>query len=308
MVSIGASIGRAAAAFHLTYTIGDTLYVPLSSQCQLNQLTSLPQSRGDGFTLPMDVIAALQNMRKVEGFHCTWNPSPTSSGKGLLRDYLPPIQHSINNEEIDDSLDYLLNNWSAFSSIERNSPASNERAHLSEAILNEIVDKCFSENQDTSTIKIAFAGEGEPLIYPNELLWLSNKISLLAQNLHRDLNLRVVTNGIVHPSAAKTLFDHGVTGVSVALMTANREQYQDMMNTKDLDEILSANGGDNKKNELCATSHDQVCKFIENAYLCGLDVELTGVDRIDVEKSSTEKLGESLGIKSSRFRWRPYFP
>ena len=327
MVSVGSSCrvsrAAAAAAFHFTYTIGDTFYVPLTSQCQLNAVTTLPQSRGPGFSLSMDVIRALQNVRKIEGFDTSTSTSTSGvsdeSEKGLVRELLPPIQYSSDgNKDSDQELlvNLLNNDWSTiFNGVDMggNGKASGLPKDMDKLLIKELEDYIMHSGikacstQTDFVLRVAFAGEGEPLMRPQELLWFSRKISDLAQSHQCNLNLRVVTNGIVHPSAAKVLSECGVTGVSVALMTADQQQYQDIMGTTRIDDILSVHYKENIDDQMCKTCHDQVCKFIKEAIHSGLDVELTGLDRADIDKKFAESLGNKLGVDSSRFRWRPYF-
>jgi len=142
---------------------------------------------------------------------------------------------------------------------------------------------------------IAIAGEGEPTLRPGALLSLAREFS-------STLPIRVVTNGIVHESAAGIMTEHGVRGVSVALMSAVPRQYQDIMQTHGLDDLMC--GAVQSENECWA--HAQVCKFIREALRVGLEVELTGVDMPMVDKEAAEDLGRDLGVESV-FRWRPYF-
>jgi hypothetical protein len=56
------------------------------------------------------------------------------------------------------------------------------------------------------------------------------------------------------------------------------------------------------------TAHDLVCHFIQRAAeMDGLEVEVTAVDRNDVDKAKLEALVQSLGVHTP-VRWRPYFP
>ena len=52
--------------------------------------------------------------------------------------------------------------------------------------------------------------------------------------------------------------------------------------------------------------HDRVCEFIREAVHANLQVEVTGVDRPEIDKKRTETLAASLGVESP-CRWRPYF-
>jgi molybdenum cofactor biosynthesis enzyme MoaA len=109
---------------------------------------------------------------------------------------------------------------------------------------------------------------------------------------HRPYRYQVVrlTTNIIVPAAdtAKQLKAHGVTQVSVALMTADKAQYDELMKPMIVD------------------AQSQVCRFIEQARETGLDVEVTAVDRKEVNKTELEELTQSLNV-SKEVRWRPYF-
>lgn len=132
---------------------------------------------------------------------------------------------------------------------------------------------------------LVFAGEGEPTLRWNDLLELADN--------YFKWNVRVTTNGLIPSSCrVKELKENGVQSVSVALMTADSCQYNQLM--QPVDDSLD-------------NAHAHVCDFIRQAVQCDLDVEVTGVDRPDVNKEATEQLASKLGV-SSPVRWRPHFP
>jgi hypothetical protein len=59
-------------------------------------------------------------------------------------------------------------------------------------------------------------------------------------------------------------------------------------------------------------AHDMVCEFILEAAKLGMEVEITGIDRQDVDKVETDRLARMLlsvaeRTKRSKVRWRKYF-
>ena len=59
-------------------------------------------------------------------------------------------------------------------------------------------------------------------------------------------------------------------------------------------------------------AHDMVCEFILEAAKVGMEVEITGIDRPDVDKLETDRLARLLlsvadKTKRSKVRWRKYF-
>jgi molybdenum cofactor biosynthesis enzyme MoaA len=145
--------------------------------------------------------------------------------------------------------------------------------------LKDEIDHAVQEKQPESLV---FGGEGEPTLRLSDLLSLARTYS--------HLNVRVTTNGLVPSTYAVQMKDSGVQTVSVALMTADPMQYNQLM--KPADAFLQA--------------HDIVCEFIQQAVHSDLQVQVTGVDRSDVDKEATEKLVMSLGVHDA-VRWRPFF-
>ena len=111
---------------------------------------------------------------------------------------------------------------------------------------------------------------------------------------------------------ATFLRDAGVDSVSVALMTGGPDQYVALM-----EPVTAVGECDSGGAPLGA--HSRVCAFIAaSAALDDFDVEVTAVDRPDVDHAATEELAARL-LGSSRseaergggrpiVRWRPYFP
>lgn len=158
---------------------------------------------------------------------------------------------------------------------------------------------------------IVIAGEGEPTLRWSALLSLANEISKQnekntsqkkKQPCYYCNSLRVTTNGLItEKNAAQQMKHAGIDAVSVALMTANPNQYQQLMEPYCL-------RMDSSDNHPAATAHELMCEFVKSAVLAGLEVEVTGVDHASfVDKDETERLAASLGV-TTPMRWRPYFP
>jgi molybdenum cofactor biosynthesis enzyme MoaA len=140
---------------------------------------------------------------------------------------------------------------------------------------------------------VVFAGEGEPTLRPAALIWLARNL----QTNHRNLpTMRLTTNGLVSNENVRTqlLQDSNIRSVSVALMTHDPDQYEDIMKP-----LLDGSSR--------LRAHEQVCQFIQQALAAGLSVETTAVERPDVNKRQTEDFAASLGV-TEPFRWRSYFP
>jgi hypothetical protein len=140
----------------------------------------------------------------------------------------------------------------------------------------------------------------------------------------------------------RDMMDAGITRVSVALNTANRHEYDVLMDPRCTmggggGGVLvggggaDANGDDDDATNMAGvhalgpgTAHDLVCEFIVEACRVGMDVEITGIDRPGIDKFETERLARLLTSaaagrrggggsgsggqrRRSPVRWRRYF-
>jgi len=115
--------------------------------------------------------------------------------------------------------------------------------------------------------------------------------------------IRLTTNGLVHPKVGlpQVLWDCGVSRISVGLMTWNADQYNELVKP----ELF---GGVFDRDRPPEEGFERMCAFIRDAVKVegDLEVEVTAVDRPDVDKAKTEALAKSLGV-TIPVRWRPYF-
>jgi wyosine [tRNA(Phe)-imidazoG37] synthetase (radical SAM superfamily) len=137
---------------------------------------------------------------------------------------------------------------------------------------------------------LVFSGEGEPTLRWKDLIFLSRTYSSSQSS-----PIRVTTNGLLPSTHAIELKKHGVHFVTIALMTADSQQYNQLMKPVVVDSSIVDD-----------SPHDVVCTFIQQAVCSDLDVQVTGVDRLDIDKEATEKLVALLGV-TRPVRWRPYF-
>jgi len=287
-----------------TYTLGKSLYVPLTSRC--NSLT-LPQTRGPNFLLPTDVVNSLLNVRSVEE-----NNSPLDNLEGLseqatdgpfdnfglTRRILPaPIfvkefsQDSISSDGCYPSEESLLQEMIQF---------------MTQSLKTKIGELDHISNKKLDAIVIA--GEGEPTLRLGTILNIARRLraestvsteETLIEKEDDIIPMRLVTNGLplaemkapFRKSILSQLKDEGITEMSVALMTSCPRQYENLMQP-----LVRAD---------CI--HDELCETIRDAIEVGMDVELTGVEHDFVDKNLASELAIELGVKKI-FRWRPFFP
>ena len=262
----------------LTYALGRSLYVPLT--CRSNSCP-LPDTRGPGFVLPADVVGSLLALRRLELAHPAsgGGDGNISSGEKM---HLPPLDLPYVSH-IDDTVA---------------GPIITDDM-LCKDIESRFQDAKRSRKQYDSLV---IAGEGEPTLRLSTLLSIVRRpIRSACFGFTMPTTVRVVTNGLGdavpgsnNNECAKQMKEAGVSGVSVALMTASSDQYDKLMHPCLPEEISTP-------------ALDVVCEFIGSCIDIGLDVEVTGVDREEVDKEAAEELARSLGVVEP-VRWRPYFP
>ena len=365
-----ATVATAATALYkYTYTLGRSLYVPLTSRC--NSIP-LPQTRGPRFLLPREVAEALVRVR-----HAELNPDDTgldvdffgdsdddrvilpSYDLPLINGLYPPAslatfskfntrkdqhqQHQLNSlfeeDSLQPSISALVDEVTARLQHDPSTPSSS-------------ADK----NVQSTFEQVVIAGEGEPTLRMEALLAIARTVQSLgrqqsnnsANQTSRPIPVRVITNGLCYgvsnlgyptknslipPSrhvVLRDMMEAGITRISVALNTANRHEYDVLMspccysvqgssfgieksNKKNENDDGNNNNGREDHGLMPGAAHDLVCEFILEAAKIGMEVEITGIDRSDVDKFEMDRLARmllSVGTsrkRMSKIRWRPYF-
>lgn len=187
-----------------------------------------------------------------------------------------------------------------------------------------LTDESISLIKSTPSLdQIVLAGEGEPTLRMDALLSISHQIqSHRRSNNESELPIRLITNGLVYTipnfgyspynrhrgiplhrhTVLRDMMEVGISRISVALNTSNRHEY----------DILMKPSCYTNHDTLPGTAHDLICEFILEAAKLGIDVEITGIDRPDVDKRETDRLARMLLSvaeveKRSNVRWRKYF-
>ena len=275
---------------NFTYTLGKSLYIPLTSRS--NSLT-LPQTRGPGFSLPDPVIQSLNNVRRAE-YDYNWSDYPTAQKIDFK-----PLQLDKSPEEgkarIEPPIFPMVKTavWrEIFEDDERMQPTA-------ETLFEEVKEHL----ESTETESVVFAGEGEPTLRLQTLLSLSEQIQQELGRKSKSIPVRIVTNGLVLGAGVKDrgkmlkeLKLKGVNELSIALMTSCPTKYNNLMQPCI----------DNLENTAGMSVHGEICTLIRDAVDIGFYVECTGVDRGDTfDMAQAETLATELGAS---FRWRKYFP
>ena len=177
-------------------------------------------------------------------------------------------------------------------------------------IINEVRSRLDTPSVDYDQVVIA--GEGEPTLRMDALLAISRAVTRdnsdsNKNKMQKHPAVRVITNGLccgipnlgylpnnldrdgtiipVHRHAIlRDMTNAGITRLSVALNTANRHEYDVLM------EPSCHTGGSVRP----GTAHDLVCELIVDATKIGMDVEITGIDRPGIDKIETERLARML--------------
>ena len=189
--SLSSSSSSSSLSYCFTYRLGRSLYVPFTSRC--NSLT-LPQLRGESFTLPSDVIDALYNVRKVESSGTTIVTASTiaaaaaassvvatGTGKSPKLKLMPPTTAVLppftNREQLQQL--QLLQRAPREPAIDVLYQEINHRFLITphEEEKEEEEDEEEEEDANKDAIdSIVIAGEGEPLLRYHDVMELVRKI------------------------------------------------------------------------------------------------------------------------------------
>lgn len=285
-----------------TYTLGNSIYVPLTSRC--NSLT-LPQTRGPNFLLPNDVVDSLLNVRNIEKKNSPLDGLGDLSEQvayvpfndfGIAKRILPvPIFRKEFSQESNTSDGCYPSEESLLQEILVMTRTFKTRSDELENISNKKVDA------------IVIAGEGEPTLRLGTILNIArglradSAVTTEETLIEKDdiIPMRLVTNGLPLAEMKGTyrkiilsqLKDEGITEMSVALMTSCPRQYENLMQPLVRIDCI----------------HEKLCETIRDAIEVGMDVELTGVEHDFVNKKLASELAIELGVKKP-FRWRSFFP
>lgn len=243
-----------------TYTIGKNLYIPITSR---SNAKTLPETRGQNFLLGPGVVAALCRFRDEELGITQWEPWCMYLDTQMTPQKLPPALELV----------------SELPTVE------GSRLPSVGNLVGQISEACEHRSDFES---IVIAGEGEPTLRLDDLVQLATDLKSSQENTFPPV--RLTTNGLVEGPelVVQKLKVAGVCSLSVALMTADRNQYNNLMTPQ------------------ITNGHGKVCDFIEAAIAAGLEVEVTAVDRPDVDKEMVQDLARDLNVPGS-VRWRPFF-
>eukprot|EP00956_Cyclotella_meneghiniana_P029424 scaffold71102_cov48-Cyclotella_meneghiniana.AAC.2 len=313
-------MNTAAAIIHKNiYTLGRSLYIPITCRC--NSIP-LPVTRGPGFLLPKSITDALVSVRNVEcGEHHDVPLLNTEEERAALPDY--PKKWLVNCLHDD------LHSRSPSASEDKDTTDGyvlDDRIHPSITTLtNEAISYLNNKAPEHSFEQIVIAGEGEPTLRMDALLSISHQIQSYRKSQNEPpLPIRLITNGLVYTipnfgyspynprrngaiphhrhTVLRDMLEAGISRISVALNTNNRHEYDVLM------EPCCFTSG----NAVPGMAHDMVCEFILEAGKVGFDVEITGIDRPDIDKYETDRLARMLlsvaqRKKTNKVRWRQYF-
>ena len=333
--------------YKYTYTLGRSLYVPLTSRC--NSIP-LPSTRGPGFTLPRLVAESLVNVRNVELPGCVvdyFRDYDIDEERVFLPPYDLPLVNSLYKQQLqnDGSSDELKEHLRqrkqvianrGITTIADSHDEVGETCIVTDDGLRPSISTIINEVRsrlDTPSVEydqVVIAGEGEPTLRMDAILAISRAVTRDSSKnkIQKHPALRVITNGLcygipnlgysptnldrdgtlipVHRHAIlRDMTDVGITRLSVALNTANRHEYDILM------EPSCHTSGSVRP----GTAHDLVCELIVEATKIGMDVEITGIDRPGIDKIETERLARMLlsvrkgdsHPRRSAVRWRQYF-
>lgn len=275
------------------YRLGNSIYVPMTSR---SNSRTLPQLRGEGFVLPVSVVAALYRVRQVEQGS---GGTAEEDENGIVKDYQQVFGMLQQDETA--KIKLTLPPFEPVASLPQ-METGRQRLPTLEDLFQEVKHECANRDEGGAPISsIVISGEGEPTLRLDDTMELIRKIKSFTATIESSSepapSIRLTTNGLVDDSSLpQQLWDSGVSHISVGLMTWNTQQYEELVQPCH-----------HPQNE-ALPGLERVCNFAQAATRVNgeLVVETTAVDRPDVDKAKTEALSASLGVENP-VRWRPYF-
>ena len=220
-----------------------------------------------------------------------------------------------------------------------------------ESLVNEVTTR-LNDDSDDQFDQVVIAGEGEPTLRMDALLAVAHSIKPFREeenNTSKSSNrsstdklpVRLITNGLCYGVTnlgyspynlkrsgviipqhrhviLRDMKEVGISRLSVALNTANRHEYDLLMEPSCYTGggIIGGDGLDSDNTQapmMPGIAHDLVCEFIMEAAKLGMDVEITGIDREGIDRVETERLARLLlSVSPDKYRrrnvrWRKYF-
>ena len=178
----------------LSYTLGRSLYLPLTSHCSTS--LTLPETRGPNFLLPSYVVASLCRVRDAERGEARWKHwclwlDMQEGGQLLPARVTEPAVEATGRPTVE-----------------------------------ELLQEVASHNEPYDAIVIA--GEGEPTLRLDALYELMERRLVVGEPQQH--TVRLTTNGLVtDPTVPQALKDRGLTSVSVGLHTNDPDLYQQLL-------------------------------------------------------------------------------
>lgn len=340
--------------YKFTYTLGRSLYVPITSRC--NSIP-LPTTRGDGFVLPKAVAQTLVNVRNMEEPGCIkeniYNEY-SEDDRVILPRYDFPLVNSLYKFHYNDLSKHIQRD------VKESQKGENDNEYVEddglepsiESLVKEVTTR-LNDDSDNQFDQVVIAGEGEPTLRMDALLAVAYSIKPFREKGENNTNkssdrystnklpVRLITNGLAYGLTnlgyspynlkrsgviipqhrhviLRDMKESGITRLSVALNTANRHEYDLLMEPSCYTGggIIGGDGLDSDNTQapmMPGIAHDLVCEFIMEAAKLGMDVEITGIDREGIDRVETERLARLLlSVSPDKYRrrnvrWRKYF-
>ncbi len=249
-----------------TYRLGNYIYVPFTSQCNS---VSLPASRGPGFSLPRSVIVSLLQVRDVE------------RGTQFCQEYLSASNPSDSQERL------------VLPPLPSDAPVLELGVPTVKELLAEV--QSYKQTDSDENLSVVIAGEGDAISFRStDVVKFLGRLYTFRLHSHTfESTIRVQTNGLAeHYDELFAGIQHFLPktiAFTVPLMTHDAAQYEIIMQPTGVDR-----------------PYERVldfCKRVRDDPKYGL--ELTAVERPDVDVGKTNEVAGSLGVP---IRWRSYHP
>eukprot|EP00986_Skeletonema_menzelii_P007149 scaffold2779_cov149-Skeletonema_menzelii.AAC.1 len=381
MAAAAASPHSAASILRFTYQLGRSIYIPLTSRCNSVPLPVTRGPGFALNSDVVDVLRNVRMIENSPGWMNgafsdeSSGRTDSSVHKVAFPEYDLPLVTSLYNYQ--DEIKSAASTSVATSnntSNDGNNIQSMKRIHIQEDSIQPSIEMLVDQvaahlEHDLDIHEVCIAGEGEPTLRMDALLAIARTVQSFNQQQQQNdqqsrkqIKFRLITNGLCYSiphlgysnnnsnkillpklryTMLRDLIDAGVSRLSVALNTANRHEYDVLMQPACYtgggriltDDDTGGGGGTNANTSdtttnasssspyppmMPGTAHDLICEFIMDATKLGMDVEITGVDRPEIDKVEMERLARlllSVAPKNKKgrvgrrsvVRWRPYF-
>jgi hypothetical protein len=309
---------------YFTYRLGQSIYVPLTCRCNSR---TLPQLRGESFTLPVSIVAALCRVRDVEMLGN--NSQQEQQQAWWWDDDNDDFLNKRQEDGVSQKLELPPSQLETVATLPVLLPPDydqQQREPTIDDLCQEIQQQLLQEQQqqsrdgddknDTTTKtgkridSIVLSGEGEPTLRFDDMIELVRRLKSFttktlpltssSQQQQQPVTIRLTTNGLVtaatttnnsnsNISIPQRLKDCGISQVSVGLMTWDAKQYNDLVRPVLIPRTTKNNNNLDNKDDPKKYDNDDTTTVDAFDILCKFIKDAVQVHGLDVETTAVDR-------------------